>query len=72
MIFFFIFQGFGYVEFEDRESLVSALDFDGAQFGDRNLKVNVSKGRSDRGRGRGRGGGKKQFYYFSPMFPIYF
>lgn len=49
------FRGFGYVEFEDRESLISALDFDGAQFGDRNLKVNVSKGRSDRG-GRGRGG----------------
>jgi len=53
------FKGFGYVEFEDRESLVSALDFDGAQFGDRNLKVNVSKGRSDRGRGRGGRGGDR-------------
>ena len=64
------FQGFGYVEFEDQESLISALDFDGAQFGDRNLRVNVSvpRSRNDRGRGRGgRGGGGKNTKHFTKL-----
>ena len=55
--------GYCYVEFEDRESLVEALDFDNAAFGDRTLRVNVAAARDKKdgggGRGRGRGGGGK-------------
>jgi len=49
------FKGFAYVEFDDKESLIKALEFDQAQFGDRNLKVNISQSRNNR-RGGGRGG----------------
>ncbi|XP_066927111.1 eukaryotic translation initiation factor 4H-like [Clytia hemisphaerica] len=51
------FRGFAWVEFDDKESLIKALEFDKAQFGDRKLRVNVSRNnRLDGGRG-GRGGG---------------
>ncbi|XP_002155675.1 eukaryotic translation initiation factor 4H isoform X1 [Hydra vulgaris] len=55
------FKGFCYVEFEDQKSLLSAIEFDGAEFADRNLRVNVAPARDKkegggRGRGRGRGG----------------
>jgi len=44
------------VEFDDQNSLVQALEFNGAQFGERNLKVNVANSKDKGGRG-----GKKLF-----------
>jgi len=50
------FRGFAFVEFDDKESLIKALEFDGqAQFGDRNLKVDIPESHYNR-RGGGRGG----------------
>jgi len=50
------FKGFCYVEFEDRESLIEALEFDEALFVDRQLRINVAPPRDKDGRGGGRGG----------------
>ena len=62
---FSIFSGFAYVEFDDKESLIQALEFNGAQFGERNLKVNVANSKEKGGRG-----GKQQFYTLSKFGSI--
>jgi len=50
------FKGFCYVEFEDEQSMTDALEYDGADFSGNVLRVNVAKGRQERGYNN-RGGG---------------
>jgi translation initiation factor 4B len=38
-------KGYGYVEFLDRESLLSALSMDGESLQKRNIKINIAEGR---------------------------
>jgi len=56
------FKGFGYVEFEEREDLIKAIEnFNGAQCEGKNLRVNVATQKRDGGAGGqrgGRGGGR--------------
>src|SRR5688572_31233099 len=50
-------RGFGFVEMATREEGEAAIQqFNGKEFGGRNLNVNEARPREDRGRGRGRGG----------------
>jgi len=44
-------KGFGYVEFEDRESLVEALKLNGMPVGGRNLRVDVATAQQNENRG---------------------
>jgi len=53
------FKGYCYVEFEDAEGLRQALGFNGAVYGDCQLRIDIAEGRRDDGGGRGgRGGGR--------------
>lgn len=38
-------KGYGYVEFNDRASLLSALQMNGEQLHKRNIRINVAEGR---------------------------
>ena len=48
-------RGFGFVEMENAQDAISALD--GFELGGRRLKVNEARDRGDRGGGGGGGGG---------------
>jgi len=51
-------RGFAFVEFASDEDAASAVqDLDGTEFGNRTLKVNISKPREGRREGGGGGGG---------------
>ncbi len=51
-------RGFGFVEMATPEEAAAAIEqFNGKDFGGRNLTVNEAKPRADRGGGRGYGGG---------------
>ncbi|EDQ88818.1 uncharacterized protein MONBRDRAFT_25920 [Monosiga brevicollis MX1] len=43
------FKGIAFVEFEDRQSLVAALELDGVEVNERRIRVNVSEGKGKRG-----------------------
>jgi len=50
-------RGFGFVEMATPEEAATAIEqFNGKEFGGRNLTVNEAKPRADRGGGGGRGG----------------
>lgn len=49
------FKGYGYVEFEDRDSLIEALNKNDTPFNNRPMKVSLSESKGQDG-GRGRGG----------------
>ena len=50
-------RGFGFVEMATPEEAAAAIEqFNGKEFGGRNLTVNEAKPRTDRGGGGGRGG----------------
>jgi RNA recognition motif-containing protein len=52
-------RGFGFVEMASREEGESAIQqFNGKEFGGRNLTVNEARAREDRGGSRGGGGGR--------------
>jgi cold-inducible RNA-binding protein len=51
-------RGFAFVEMATAEEAAAAIEqFNGKDFGGRNLTVNEAKPRADRGRGAGSGGG---------------
>jgi len=51
-------RGFGFVEMATAEGAAAAIEqFNGKEFGGRNLTVNEARPREDRGGGRGFGGG---------------
>ena len=51
-------RGFGFVEMASKEEAEAAIQqFNGKEFGGRNLTVNEARPREDRGGGRGFGGG---------------
>eukprot|EP00658_Telonema_sp_P-2_P068892 TRINITY_DN578_c0_g1_i5.p1 TRINITY_DN578_c0_g1~~TRINITY_DN578_c0_g1_i5.p1 ORF type:complete len:404 (+),score=72.73 TRINITY_DN578_c0_g1_i5:67-1278(+) len=54
-------KGFGYVEFEDRDSLVAALEAHGADMDGRKIKVDVASGRQESDRGGSKFGGDRDW-----------
>ncbi|KNE64114.1 hypothetical protein AMAG_09176 [Allomyces macrogynus ATCC 38327] len=49
-------KGFGYIEFQTRDSLLRALEFNGAPLGDRNIRLDVADAPAQAGPARGYGG----------------